>query len=81
MPESVGSYEAKTHLPQLLERVAQGEEFMITKHGHVVARLSPPSDAPTRHDIQTAIEAIRAFRKGQTLGGLSLRQLREEGRR
>ncbi len=81
MRESVGSYEAKTHLPQLLKRVAQGEEILITKHGHVVARLSPPSDTPKRHDTQAVIETILAFRKGQTLGGLSLRQLREEGQR
>ena len=48
--ESVGSFEAKTHLPQLLERVAQGEEFTITKHGKPVARLvpaSPPRPSPT----------------------------------
>jgi hypothetical protein len=32
--ESIGSFEAKIHLPQLLERVAQGEEFTITKHGY-----------------------------------------------
>ena len=37
--ENVGSFEAKTHLPQLLERVAKGEEFTITKHGKPVAKL------------------------------------------
>ena len=48
--ESVGSFEAKTHLPQLLERVANGEEFTITKHGKPVARLVPasPSQAQAR---------------------------------
>ena len=40
--ETVGSFEAKTHLPQLLERAAKGEEFTITKHGKPVARLVPP---------------------------------------
>ena len=39
--ENVGSFDAKTHLPQLLERVAKGEEFTITKHGKPVARLVP----------------------------------------
>ena len=39
--ETVGSYEAKTHLPQLLERVAKGEAFTITKHGVPIARLVP----------------------------------------
>ena len=41
--ENVGSFQAKTHLPQLLERVAKGEEFTITKHGKPVARWCPPS--------------------------------------
>ena len=39
--ETVGSFEAKTHLPQLLERVANGEEFTITKHGKPVRGLYP----------------------------------------
>jgi hypothetical protein len=30
---TIGSYEAKTHLPELLERVARGERIMITKRG------------------------------------------------
>ena len=40
--ETVGSFEAKTHLPQLLERAAKGEEFTVPKHGKPVARLVPP---------------------------------------
>ena len=39
--ERIGSYEAKTHLPQLLDRVARGESLTITRHGRPVARLIP----------------------------------------
>ena len=39
--ESVGAYEAKTHLPRLLERVLRGESLTITRHGRPVARLVP----------------------------------------
>ena len=39
--QSIGAYEAKTHLPQLLDRVARGESLTITRHGHPVARLVP----------------------------------------
>ena len=39
--ETVGAYEAKTHLPRLLERVRRGESVTITKHGRPVARLVP----------------------------------------
>ena len=80
--ESVGSFEAKTHLSQLLERVAQGEEFTITKHGKPVARLVPAVAAKPRADVRQVIEELKAFGKGDTLGeGVTIRDLIEEGRR
>jgi prevent-host-death family protein len=79
--ENVGSFEAKTHLPQLLERVARGEEFTITKHGKPVAKLVPTSPAKPKPDVGAAVEAMKQFRKGRTLGGLSIRDMIEEGRR
>ena len=39
--QSIGAYEAKTHLPRLLDRVAKGESLTITRHGRPVARLVP----------------------------------------
>ena len=39
--ESIGAYEAKTHLPALLNRVAQGESLTITRRGKPVARPGP----------------------------------------
>jgi prevent-host-death family protein len=41
---SVGVYEAKTHLPRLLDRGAGGEVITITRHGIPVAILHPPSE-------------------------------------
>ena len=80
--ESVGAFEAKTHLPQLLERVAQGEEFIITKHGQPVARLVPATPASPKPDVRQVISEMKAFRKGNTLGeGITIRDLIEEGRR
>jgi prevent-host-death family protein len=79
--ETVGSFEAKTHLPQLLQRVAQGEEFTITKHGKPVARLVPAAAKP-RRDVRQVLAELEAFSKGNTLGeGLTIRELIEEGRR
>ena len=37
----VGVHEAKTHLSRLLQRVAAGEEIVITRGGEPVARLVP----------------------------------------
>ena len=42
---TVGAYEAKTHLPKLLERVSRGEKITITRHGVAVAVLTPPEQA------------------------------------
>ena len=39
--ETIGAFEAKTHLPRLLDRVAHGESLTITRHGKPVARLVP----------------------------------------
>ena len=79
--ESVGAYEAKTHLPRLLDRVARGEEIQITRNGRPVARLIPePAEHAT--DIRAVIAQIREFRKGRKLGDdITIRELIEEGRR
>ena len=78
--ETVGAYEAKTHLPRLLERVRNGEEFTITKHGVPVARLVPVNASPKK-DVAAALEEIEELRKGCTLGGLKIKDMIEEGRR
>lgn len=80
MESSVGSYEAKTHLPQLLERVARGERITITRHGVPVAVLVP-APAAEKPDVRAAVEEMKRFRKGRSLGGLTIRGMIEEGRR
>jgi prevent-host-death family protein len=62
----------------LLDRVAAGEEVVITKHGRPVARLI----AAHRVDQVRANEAfakLKALRKGSILGGPSWRVRRDEG--
>ena len=79
---TVGAYEAKTHLPELLARVAQGESILITKHGQPVAQLVPPEAEDKPASPRGAMRRIRELRKGVTLGhDLTIRDLIEEGRR
>ncbi|WP_420448310.1 type II toxin-antitoxin system Phd/YefM family antitoxin [Candidatus Palauibacter sp.] len=60
--DSVGAYEAKTHLPRLLRRVMEGESVTITKHGRPIARLVPvEEDERTR-----AYEAARRIRESRS---------------
>jgi prevent-host-death family protein len=77
---SVGVYEAKTHLPKLLDRVAGGEVITITRHGTPVAVLRPPSEI-VRPAPRTAIATIREFRARHSLGAATIRDLIDEGRR
>lgn len=77
---TVGAYEAKTHLPRLLDEVEKGERITITKHGRPVAVLVPPDSVP-EPDVEAFLERIREFRRGNRLGGLSIRELIDEGRR
>lgn len=77
---TVGAFEAKTHLSTLLDRVAEGEEVVITKHGKPVARLV--SAARVDQDrVNDAFEKLKRLRKRTTLGGLYWQALRDAGRR
>jgi prevent-host-death family protein len=73
-------FDAKTHLSALLERVAQGEEITITKHGVPVALLFPAANR-RKKDPKKVAERIRALRRGARLEGITIRQLLGEGRR
>jgi len=78
--KTVGAYEAKTHLPKLLEMVSKGERITITKHGVPVALLQPNNPQKTA-DIRSVISEVRKFRDKHSLGGHSIREMIEEGRR
>jgi prevent-host-death family protein len=77
--ETVGAFEAKTHLSSLLERVAKGEAFTITRHGKPVAQLVPVERRnPDR--IRAAIKRMKEIAAVQTLGG-DWREFRDAGRK
>jgi len=78
--EQIGAYEAKTHLPKLIERVRRGERFVITKHGTPVAALVPVG-VRGKEEIRSAIEGLRSFQESHDLGGLSVAEIIREGRK
>ena len=78
--ETIGAYEAKTHLPQLLKRVSRGEKITITKHGVPVATLQA-SESMTKRPVREVIAELREFRRKNHLDGLSIREMIEQGRR
>ena len=79
---TVGTFEAKTHLSALLERVARGETITITKNGVPVARLAPLTrqfrrPRPSHRDV---VDAMRELRKEIKPGTIDIEDLIAEGR-
>jgi prevent-host-death family protein len=79
---TVGAFEAKTKLSELLDLVERGEEVTITRRGAPVAKLVPVRADDEQARIRALIDEIRETRKGLTLGGgVTIKELIEEGRR
>jgi prevent-host-death family protein len=79
MLEKIGSYDAKTKLPEILRRVEAGESFTITNRGKPVADIVP-SRTGNHLKIQSAIDDILAAKKHSATDEM-LAQLREAGRK
>jgi prevent-host-death family protein len=80
--KTIGAFDAKTHLSDLLEQVARGESFVITKRGKPVAALSPVNASKG----QGPKDLIEDFRRqhAKALKPLTfdeIRELKELGRR
>lgn len=79
---TVGIFEAKNRLSELVERAARGEEIVITRRGEQIARLMPPLAPDALGRARGLAARIRLSRAGQPLGtGDSIRNMIEEGRR
>jgi prevent-host-death family protein len=81
---TVGSFEAKTKLAELLDKVEAGEVVTITRHGKAVAKLVPAADADDQQRRRQAIEEIMRWRVGKDRGakpGSTIPELIKAGRR
>ena len=70
----------KTKLSRLIELAEKGEEVVITRRGKPVARLVPETGVVDRERARRAVEDIIETGKGLSLGGLSIKDLINEGR-
>lgn len=57
----VGTYEAKTHLPELLKAVETGETIVITRRGTPIAQLVP-ADRKAGVDVAAVIARLKRAR-------------------
>lgn len=82
---SVGAYDAKTRLSELLDRVERGEQIVITRHGKPIARLVPAGghDKAAAHAAVARLVALgkQLAKQGVNLTDEEIRALRDEGRR
>jgi prevent-host-death family protein len=81
---SVGAYEAKVKLSELLDKVEHGAQVVITRHGKPIARLVPEGG----HDVakaMAAVDGLIAIGKSVAARGVrvtqeEIRAMRDEGR-
>jgi prevent-host-death family protein len=78
--DEIGTYEAKTRLPELLREVQRGRRFTITNRGAAVAQLVPVESTPAAN-VGAAIDAFLAFKAAHPVKArVSIRELLEDGR-
>ena len=78
--------EAKAHFSALLDRVDQGEEFVLTRHGRSAAYLGPAQQATTGEAAQAVAELLqwrsKVAERGSVLEpGETTKSLISKGRR
>ena len=79
--EMIGAFDAKTHLSALLDRVAKGERITITRRGVPAAMLVPVGDSGRKLTHEEIVEGMRALRKRVKADTMSVREMKNEGRR
>ena len=78
--KTIGAFEAKNKLAELLDLAEKGEEIIITRHGKQVARLGPVQKPFDREAARRAVAQIKEMSKNVRLDGLSIKELINEGR-
>jgi prevent-host-death family protein len=87
--ETVGLFEAKTHLSELIARAERGEEVIITRHNKPVAKLVPitteisPELYRKRLEILDELQAVgrEIAKRGGPITVEEILSWRDEGRR
>ena len=78
MSTFIGSYDAKTKLPEILRKVAEGQSFTVTNRGNAIAEIRP-TEASQSHKTQTAVDNLLKTAK-PSISDEILDQLKSEGR-
>lgn len=76
----MGVSDAQSHLSDLLDRVAGGEQITITRNGLPVAQLVPVPADSSMERRREAVQAMRELATRNRLDGLQVKDLIAEGR-
>jgi prevent-host-death family protein len=79
MKVEIGSYQAKTKLPELLRQVKAGKSFTITNRGEAIADLVPSVSVMAKDKV-VAAEKLKAFMKSDPVRGVDIKSLIDKGR-
>ncbi len=78
--ESIGSFQAKTHLSRLLDNVMKGKDYVITKRRKPVARLIPYTANDQNLSVREVVDQFDLIRKS-IKGKVNIKEYIKEGRK
>ena len=77
--QTVGLFEAKNKLSELVARATRGERIGVTRHGKLAAMIVPPGPGASLEDIFRDMDEIA--KRTKLPKGMTVKDLVEEGRR
>lgn len=82
MDNTMSVFEAKSHFCEVIRRAEHGEGTTILKHNIPVAFIAPIVETKkSKYTKREAIDGILAMREGNSLDGITIKELIEEGRK
>jgi prevent-host-death family protein len=79
--KSIGIFEARKRLSELLDRIARGEKFTITRRGVPTALLVPVTEKTPKLSHREIVEGMLALRTRVKASKVSVRKMINQGRR
>lgn len=80
MDHTIGSYEAKTRLPEILRAVQSGDRFTITLRGQPVADLVPAQGTKRGDTVLAVAEMLRLMDEAPAAQDCDVKALISDGR-
>ncbi len=81
MKTAIGSYQAKTKLPELLRQVQAGKRFTITNRGDAIAELVPYTQLTSARNKAASLAKLKTFMQADPVLDLNIKELINAGRK